>query len=193
MSRGYTAEEWEELLKDIMGNPRCRIVGEYFREYLKWIDKQFDGKEMITFDHAIVKTAEYIENGNQPLKKVSYNLDKLELVVVDEFQDCNPAQLRMIDALIKRGKKCKLLMVGDFDQNIFTWRGVDLGTINEFLKGRINFNSKKDIKYLGNTYRLGQHLLDLSQKLISSNREYHMFRDRFYRHYKLKARGKYNE
>lgn len=96
-------------------------------------------------------------------------MDQLELIIVDEFQDCNPAQLRMIEALIKRGKKCKLLMVGDFDQNIFTWRGVDLAAINEFLKDRIDLKTKKDIKYLGNTYRLGQPLLDLSQKLICSN------------------------
>lgn len=39
MSRGYTAADWEELLKDIMSNPRCRIVGEYFKEYLRWIEK----------------------------------------------------------------------------------------------------------------------------------------------------------
>lgn len=190
MSRGYNAAEWEELLKDIMSNPRCRIVGEYFKEYLRWIEKEYNDKDIITFDHAIVKAAECIEKGDKPLKKVSYDLDKLELVIVDEFQDCNPAQLRMIEALIKRGKKCRLLMVGDFDQNIFTWRGVDLGAINSFLRERIDF--KKDIKYLGNTYRLGQHLLELSQKLIRCNLDYVMFRNRFYKGYKLKARGKYD-
>jgi DNA helicase-2/ATP-dependent DNA helicase PcrA len=55
----------------------------------------------------------------------------LQLLIVDEFQDSNPAQLKMVDALMKRSKKdVKLLMVGDFDQNIYTWRGVDISHID---------------------------------------------------------------
>ncbi len=43
------------------------------------IEKYYDDKDIITFEHSIVKAAEYIEKGNQPLKKVSSNLDKSEL------------------------------------------------------------------------------------------------------------------
>lgn len=58
------------------------------------------------------------------------DLDALDLIIVDEFQDSNPAQLRMVEALLKRSKEAKLLMVGDFDQNIYTWRGSDIKAID---------------------------------------------------------------
>jgi superfamily I DNA/RNA helicase len=79
-------------------------------------------------------------------------------------------------------------MVGDFDQNIYTWRGADIQYINEFVK-----RTKPKIMNLGNSYRLGTSLRDLSQKLIKSIELYEFFRKRFYKGYKLNAKGKYNE
>jgi superfamily I DNA/RNA helicase len=56
-------------------------------------------------------------------------LDDLDLIIVDEFQDSNPAQVKLIDSLMKRSKKAKLLMIGDYDQNIYTWRGAKISAI----------------------------------------------------------------
>ena len=78
-------------------------------------------------------------------------------------------------------------MVGDFDQNIYTWRGSDIKAIDEFLRTRPH-----RIMNLGNSYRLGQSLKDVSQLLIRSFLPYRLFRDRFYKDYHLTAKGKYN-
>lgn len=78
-------------------------------------------------------------------------------------------------------------MVGDFDQNIYTWRGSDIKAIDEFLSTRPH-----KIMNLGNSYRLGQSLKDISQLLIRSFLPYRLFRDRFYKDYQLTAKGKYN-
>jgi ATP-dependent DNA helicase RecQ len=91
-------------------------------------------------------------------------LDSLDILIVDEFQDCNPAQLKMVDALIQRSQKeVRLLMVGDFDQNIYNWRGADIKFIDQFLRAR-----NPTILHLAHSYRLGNSLKDLSQKLIKS-------------------------
>jgi DNA helicase-2/ATP-dependent DNA helicase PcrA len=78
----------------------------------------------------LIKSIEQIQKGSRP-REGTADLDSLQLLIVDEFQDSNPAQLKMVDALMKRSKKdVKLLMVGDFDQNIYTWRGVDISHID---------------------------------------------------------------
>jgi superfamily I DNA/RNA helicase len=108
---------------------------------------------------------------------------------VDEFQDSNPAQMKIVEALLKRSKKeVKLLMVGDFDQNIYTWRGASIQYIDQFVRAR-----SPKIVNLANSYRLGKSLRDLSQKLITSFPPYEFFRRRFYKDYQLHAKGKHDE
>lgn len=54
------------------------------------------------------------------------NLKGIDLLVVDEFQDSNPAQMKIVQAILKKNPKMKLLLLGDIDQTIYTWRGTDL-------------------------------------------------------------------
>lgn len=58
-------------------------------------------------------------------------------IVVDECQDCNPGQIRLIDLLAKRpgaggGKTADVCVVGDDDQAIYAFRGADVGAFNRF-------------------------------------------------------------
>ena len=77
---------------------------------------------------------------------------KLRYVVVDEFQDINAAQWKMVERMLHPG--AKLLVVGDDAQNIYTWRGSDVkfildldkkvsGLIDDQL--RINYRSSESI------------------------------------------------
>jgi len=63
-------------------------------------------------------------------------LNNISLLIIDEFQDSNPAQMKIIEELMIKNKHndIKLLMFGDFDQNIFTFRGASLVYIQDFLK-----------------------------------------------------------
>ena len=109
------------------------------------------------------------------------------MVIVDEFQDTNPAQMKMVEAILQRAKGAKLLMVGDFDQNIYEWRGTDLKYLSEYIA-----THKPVLKYLENSYRMGQAVTDISQQLIRSFDFYKFFRNRFYRHYSLHSRNPLN-
>jgi ATP-dependent exoDNAse (exonuclease V) beta subunit len=60
-------------------------------------------------------------------------LSELDLIIVDEFQDSNPAQLKMIQQLMNRSPQAKLLMIGDYDQNIYLWRGAKYKLVQGFI------------------------------------------------------------
>lgn len=53
-----------------------------------------------------------------------------EEIMVDEYQDINPSQYRMVKALL--GNRKSLFVVGDDDQAIYGFRGADIGNINRF-------------------------------------------------------------
>jgi len=78
-------------------------------------------------------------------------LDQLKHLFVDEYQDINPAQDRLIRAMVKKGSR--LTVVGDDLQSIYQWRGSDVLRIIDFKKKwdgethilSLNFRSRKDI------------------------------------------------
>ncbi len=57
---------------------------------------------------------------------------RLKYLIVDEYQDVNPAQERLIELLAK--SPVNLCVVGDDDQAIYQWRGSDVSNIVDFLK-----------------------------------------------------------
>ena len=65
----------------------------------------------------------------------------------------------------------RILMFGDFDQNIYLWRGAKFSRIQDFLKDYDVVH--KELKY---TYRLGSNVNKVAQKLISSHQGYQTFR-----------------
>jgi DNA helicase-2/ATP-dependent DNA helicase PcrA len=55
---------------------------------------------------------------------------QLQHLIVDEYQDVNPAQERLIERLV--GERTELCVVGDDDQAIYQWRGSDVANIVDF-------------------------------------------------------------
>jgi len=84
-------------------------------------------------------------------------------LLVDEYQDTNHAQLRLIQEL--SGPEGNLTAVGDEDQGIYRWRGADLDNILEFEKtfpGAV-------VRKLERNYRSTQNILDASGALVAHN------------------------
>ncbi|MEZ5313648.1 MAG: 3'-5' exonuclease [Thermoanaerobaculia bacterium] len=85
-------------------------------------------------------------------------------LLVDEFQDTNQAQLRLVELLA--GKDGNLTAVGDEDQGIYRWRGADLTNILEFER---HFPSAVERK-LERNYRSTGTILDAANAVVSNNR-----------------------
>lgn len=97
---------------------------------------------------------------------------RFNVICVDEFQDIDHVQYRIIKALA--GSTNQLYVVGDPDQTIYTWRGADVSIIMDFEK---TFKPVETI-VLNQNYRSTQHILNTANALIEHN-EYRMKKELF--------------
>ena len=112
------------------------------------------------FDDLLIKTVELLETSDQAL---DYWSNKFEYIMVDEYQDTNLVQYKLIELLSSKYKN--LCVVGDSDQSIYAFRGADIRNIQEFEK---DF-SKATIITLEKNYRSSQKILDIANAVISHN------------------------
>lgn len=85
-------------------------------------------------------------------------------VMIDEFQDTDDVQYEIVK-LFNKGSNRRITIVGDVDQNIYSWRGGDSNLMINFDK---DFKNLKDV-YLDTNYRSDLVIVETSQKLIKHN------------------------
>ena len=83
-------------------------------------------------------------------------------ILVDEYQDINPSQYRMVKALL--GDRKSLFVVGDDDQAIYGFRGADIGNINRFCD---DFKESTLIRLEWN-YRSTSNILHLANRIFEN-------------------------
>ncbi len=89
--------------------------------------------------------------------------ERYQHIMVDEFQDTNPAQFELARLLSEKHRN--IVVVGDDDQSIYSWRGADISNILNFEE---YFPEAKTVR-LEQNYRSTQPILDLAHKVISKN------------------------
>jgi DNA helicase-2/ATP-dependent DNA helicase PcrA len=115
----------------------------------------------LDFDDLIAKTVELFTV--HPEVKERY-ARRFRYVLVDEFQDTNPIQMAMIDALASHHGN--LFVVGDDDQSIYSWRGARVDHILNF-EGL--YPGTKVVR-LEQNYRSTQTILDAANHVIAHNK-----------------------
>ena len=98
--------------------------------------------------------------------RAHYN-DRFKYILVDEYQDTNPAQFKLISLLTQKYKN--ICVVGDDDQSIYAWRGADPSHILEFGK---HYPGAKTIT-LDQNYRSTTTILDAANAVIVKNTTRH--------------------
>lgn len=94
---------------------------------LKNINNRLNSDQYIDFSLMIRLVVEALENNNP---EINVALENTRHLMVDEYQDVNISQERLISGLYSRLNS--LFVVGDDDQSIYGWRGADVRNIIEF-------------------------------------------------------------
>ncbi len=118
--------------------------------------------QAVDFDDLILKPIQLLETNKEVLANIR---DVIQHVLVDEYQDTNAGQYRLLRLLAGDGKS--LCVVGDDDQSIYGWRGAEVGNILRFEK---DFSNARVIK-LEQNYRSTQLILDAAHHVIQNNNQ----------------------
>lgn len=146
----------DEFLTQNYNDFRMRRIGEAYEKYQALL-KSADAMD---FDDLIFNAVKLLESNPEILNKYS---DKFSYVMVDEFQDTNYAQYRLVSLLAS--KYMNLCVVGDDDQSIYRFRGATIENILGFEK---QFPNAKVIK-LEKNYRSTKNILDAANHVIANN------------------------
>ncbi len=143
------------LIEDIE-EPYKTVVKVVFKRYQKSL---FDNN-LLDFEDLLTLTIKLLEE-NQELKKF-YN-DKFKYILVDEFQDTNNVQYKLISLLVNQDQN--LFIVGDEDQSIYAFRGANIKNISKFKKDYPNYH----LVLLEENYRSTNTILEAANQIIKNN------------------------
>jgi DNA helicase-2/ATP-dependent DNA helicase PcrA len=115
---------------------------------------------LVDFDDLLVLPYEILLNNEELANEIS---DKYQYIMVDEYQDTNEIQYRLLKMLCKNHQN--LCVVGDDDQSIYGWRGANIDNILNF---KDEFDDVKIVK-LEHNYRSTKKILDTANTLIEYN------------------------
>lgn len=133
-----------------------RKVAEVYREYQKQLKKN----NAMDFDDLICKTVDLFLHNEDVL---DYYQDRFKYIMVDEYQDTNTVQFKLIELLARKYKN--LCVVGDDDQSIYKFRGANIRNILDFEKA---YPGAKVIR-LEQNYRSTANILNAANGVIRNN------------------------
>src|SRR6266516_2069986 len=124
--------------------------------------KRLFASNAVDFDDMLYLTVDVLERFPEARQKWQ---EAFRYVLVDEYQDTNHAQYRLLQLLAEKHRN--LFVVGDPDQSVYSFRSADIRNVLEFeqdFAGAVTYT-------LDQNYRSTQHILDAANGVISHNRE----------------------
>lgn len=146
----------EEYLLNAGGDFSKKKIAEVYAEY----EKQMRANNALDFDDLLVKTVQLFQTQADVLE---YYQDRFRYIMVDEYQDTNTVQFRLIQILSSKYRN--LCVVGDDDQSIYKFRGANIKNILNFEE---EFPDAVVIK-LEQNYRSTSNILDAANAVIRHN------------------------
>lgn len=135
---------------------RKMVIGKLYKEY----QNRLKSANALDFDDLIYKTVELLESFSEELE---YYQNRFRYIMVDEYQDTNHAQFRLVQLLSQKHQN--LCVVGDDDQSIYRFRGATIENILNFEK---QFQNAVVIR-LEQNYRSTKTILEAANDVIAHN------------------------
>ena len=146
----------DDYAKQVHGDTRKQKVAEVYREY----QKQLRASNALDFDDLIFRTVELFQKDAEVLEQYQ---DRFRFIMVDEYQDTNTAQFKLVSLLAAKYRN--LCVVGDDDQSIYRFRGANIQNILSFEEV---YPDAKVIR-LEQNYRSTQNILTAANEVICHN------------------------
>lgn len=137
------------------GDPLMHNDLELFEKYERFLAE----RKLVDFDTLVVKAAELLERPDDAAVVRS----RWDVVLVDEFQDLNPVQYRVIRALARDHRH--VFAVGDDEQSIYSWAGADPAVFRTFVND-FGIGTKVNLE---ENRRCPQDVFALARKLVMIN------------------------
>ena len=137
-------------------NPADRAAARVYRE----LDRRLARANAMDFDDLLVKTFELLSKRPEVLERYQ---DRFRQISVDEYQDTNHVQYAITNLLAARYRN--LMVVGDDDQSIYSWRGADIQNILDFEKDYPDAH----VVRLEQNYRSTGHILAAANAVVANN------------------------
>lgn len=148
----------EEYAKEVFNDSRRISIAKAYAIYAE----RLKTADAMDFDDLIYNTVRLFQENDDVLQ---YYQNLFKYIMVDEYQDTNMAQYRLISMLAEKYRN--ICVVGDDDQSIYKFRGA---TIENILSFEENYPDGKVIK-LEQNYRSTQTILNAANGVISHNEE----------------------
>lgn len=145
-----------QYAKQCENDYRKSSIAKVYAEY----QKRLESANALDFDDIIRLTVRILSEFDDVC---DYYRNKYKYILVDEYQDTNHAQYRLVSLLA--GKSANLCVVGDDDQSIYRFRGA---TIENILSFEEQFDNAKVVR-LQQNYRSTQNILDAANSVIKNN------------------------
>ena len=137
-------------------SPQGQKAGQVYLE----LERRLRAANAMDFDDLLVRTLELLRTRPEVLEKYQ---ERFRYISVDEYQDTNHVQYEIANLLA--AKYQNLMVVGDDDQSIYSWRGADISNILDFEK---DFKQAKVVK-LEQNYRSTGHILAAANAVVRNN------------------------
>ena len=148
----------DDYIKDITGEKNAESFPLFYRVYQNLLATQ----KHCDFEDLIYMVVKMFENNDRIRKKYT---DRFKFIFVDEYQDLNHGQYRIIKALAPPdNSNNNLCIVGDPNQSIYGFRGSDVKYFDRF---NIDYNNAKTITLTKN-YRSTETILEASYQIIKN-------------------------
>lgn len=134
-----------------------RIVAGVYPEY----NRSLTAANALDFDDLLFRTVRLLEQSQNVREKYA---ERFRYILVDEYQDVNFAQYRIVSLLAERHND--VTIVGDDDQSIYAWRGADLSLMRRFQE---DYPEAKSVALVQN-YRSTKRILRAAHDVIRHNK-----------------------
>ena len=146
-----------ESLREESWSARGELLAKVYERYRRTLE----GANALDFDDLLLQTKKLLETAEPVRRRYA---ERFRFIMVDEYQDTNLPQYRLIRLLTDEHRN--LCVVGDPDQSIYKWRGADLRNILDFER---DFPEATVVR-LERNYRSTQVILDAAGAVIRQNR-----------------------